>query len=140
MPEGEQGRQGGRQAGRMVGTLSFELQKYAKHRRYLKKILNNTKSSLHDIYRSGYFSSRKCFSAPAPRSASAPDLSCCWRRNPLVLPFESAALFRPRVPLIRRPACCLAIIWPSHGCQAWEVLFAARSLSRERERECCWLQ
>ena len=43
----------------MVGNLPFELQKYSRHRRYLKKLLNNTKSTLQDIYRSGYFISHE---------------------------------------------------------------------------------
>ena len=47
----------------MVGNLQFELHNYAKHRRHLKKILNNTKSALHDVYRSGYFTNRMSFSA-----------------------------------------------------------------------------
>jgi len=46
----------------MVGNLSFELQRYAKYRRHLKKILNNTKSAMNDISRSGYFSNGKLYS------------------------------------------------------------------------------
>lgn len=61
----------------MAGNLPYELNKFGKMRRRLKSVLHNTKTSLADIYRSGYFSEGKSRCCGA--DTRCPSASCSRR-------------------------------------------------------------